>query len=50
VVLISKVILLAEARRVLAERFPATTLPPERAWESGWAALDAHRGAILQGR
>jgi len=40
----SKIIRLAELRQALA-RFPAPTAPPERTWESGWAALD-ERGPL----
>jgi hypothetical protein len=40
----SKIIRLAELRETLA-RFPAAAAPPERVWESGWAALD-ERGPL----
>jgi hypothetical protein len=45
----SNVLSIAELRQVLEERFPETALPPERHWETGWAALDAQGGGIRRG-
>lgn len=42
-----KIIAFAEARRVLAERFPEAVLPRERAWRADWTALDAAGGLPL---
>ena len=43
----SKIVSIADVRRLLAERFPESSPPPARAWTSGWPALDTQSAIEL---